>query len=321
MSTVRKHLLAARSAAARAAPPGRGSTASAAASRPIVSSAEGSWADGTSEAEGMRRWPRSSKKLRYRSRISSEVITLRDLRSVACAQRGPRGGAAASADRGVPDDLLAVVQAGDLSRRGALDRALELAPSPPCSPGGGLPCRRHGCSRPWARTRTPSTRRPAHRRSVTSRGSSCGQQRRPRADRDGVGGGVGARARTAARDPRGRARGAGRPSAGGAPGARRARRPSRSVIGPGRRPSPPWRRRKRSWPVPARKHRSWESRPARDRQPGALGQLAHLGLGQRAEREAHPRQRARREGAEHVALVLALVAGHPQQGPSSLTRA
>jgi hypothetical protein len=39
-----------------------------------VSSAEGSRAEGTSDAEGMRRWPRSSKKLRNRSRISSDVI-------------------------------------------------------------------------------------------------------------------------------------------------------------------------------------------------------------------------------------------------------
>ncbi len=39
-----------------------------------VSNAEGSLAEGTSEAEGMRLWPRSSKKLRKRSRISSEVM-------------------------------------------------------------------------------------------------------------------------------------------------------------------------------------------------------------------------------------------------------
>ena len=54
-------------------------------------------------------------------------------------------------------------------------------------------------------------------------------------------------------------------------------------------------------------------RLARDGEPGALGELARLLLAQAAEREAQPRERAGRERGEHVALILALVGGDPEQ--------
>src|SRR5258708_35159996 len=52
---------------------------------------------------------------------------------------------------------------------------------------------------------------------------------------------------------------------------------------------------------------------ARHREAGVLGALAHLWLGEGAEREAQPHQRTWGERRESVALVLALVEGHPQQ--------
>ena len=220
---------------------------------------------------------------------------------------------AGSGDLGVSDDLLAVVQARDLSRRRALDRALEPhEPVAVLARRGGRPRGEHGCSLPWARTRTPSTRSPSRSRVSSRSGSSWVSSAGPRADRDGVGGGVGVRARTAARAPE-------RPSPWRWPTVSRWRpgcSPSVALLvgdRPGAPSRPPWRSRKRSWPVPARKHRSWESRRRATDSPAAFGQLADLGLGHRTEREAHPRQRARREGAQHVALVLALVAGRPQQ--------
>ena len=42
----------------------------------VVSSTDGSYEGGTSEAEGTRRWPRSSKKERKVSRIAAAFMTL-----------------------------------------------------------------------------------------------------------------------------------------------------------------------------------------------------------------------------------------------------
>ena len=50
-----------------------------------------------------------------------------------------------------------------------------------------------------------------------------------------------------------------------------------------------------------------------DGQPGRARDLAHLRLAQAAEREAHPRQRGRRERGEHVGLILGGVGGGAQQ--------
>ena len=51
----------------------------------------------------------------------------------------------------------------------------------------------------------------------------------------------------------------------------------------------------------------------RDHEPGRAGAGPHLGLAQRPEREAQPRQRGRRDRAEHVRLVLGRVGGGAQQ--------
>src|ERR1019366_4628886 len=59
-----------------------------------------------------------------------------------------------------------------------------------------------------------------------------------------------------------------------------------------------------------------------NRQPRAARELAHGGLVQLAEREAHPAKRRRSERGEHVALVLVRIRGHPQQtvtGPRVVT--
>ena len=53
----------------------------------------------------------------------------------------------------------------------------------------------------------------------------------------------------------------------------------------------------------------------RDREPGGGGDLAHLRLGQVGEREAKPRERARRERREHVGLVLGGIGRSDEQRP------
>jgi hypothetical protein len=53
--------------------------------------------------------------------------------------------------------------------------------------------------------------------------------------------------------------------------------------------------------------------PPRDREAGLGGQLAHLRLGQLAEREPQPRERLRRDRRQHVRLVLRRVGRRPQQ--------
>ena len=138
-----------------------------------VVSVEVSSGAGTSEALGIRRWPRSAKKARNSSRISSEVITVGEitdgdagsLRSSGPRRRGSRSrrrgsrsrrrGERASPrprrrplprDRRVSDDQLAVHQAGQLARSGTVGRHRQgqlqsaLAPRAPCTeaaPGGG----------------------------------------------------------------------------------------------------------------------------------------------------------------------------------------
>ena len=52
---------------------------------------------------------------------------------------------------------------------------------------------------------------------------------------------------------------------------------------------------------------------ARHRQPGSGGDPPDLGLGQLAQREAHPRQRRRRQRSQHVGLVLGRIGGGAQQ--------
>src|SRR5262245_65157242 len=53
----------------------------------------------------------------------------------------------------------------------------------------------------------------------------------------------------------------------------------------------------------------------RDRQPRRAGELPHLRLGQLAEREPHPRQRAWVEAGQHVRLVLSSIGGAREQRP------
>jgi hypothetical protein len=54
---------------------------------------------------------------------------------------------------------------------------------------------------------------------------------------------------------------------------------------------------------------------ARDREPGPGRDLAHLGLRQLGEREAHQCERFRRERGEHVGLILGRVGGAGKQRP------
>ncbi len=89
--------------------------------------------------------------------------------------------------------------------------------------------------------------------------------------------------------------------------------PSPSTMAPGRARGPPWRARNASRPVPGQEAEVLGIGLARDRQALALGDLAHLRLRQLAEREAHARDRRRREPGEHVGLVLGRVGGSAQQ--------
>ena len=159
--------------------------------------------------------------------------------------------------------------------------------------------------RPRARTRTPSTQPPS-RCSVTSRTRTLvAQQLLARADRDGVRARVGREhvQRLAAADAEPVALADGEQVRAGVLAEHAPARDRRSR--PGRSPSPPWRSRKAPWRVPARKHRSCESRRRATASPAAARQLAHLRLGHRPQREAQARQRLGRERRQHVALVLA----------------
>ena len=97
--------------------------------------------------------------------------------------------------------------------------------------------------------------------------------------------------------------------------------PRRSRIAPGRAPSAPWRSRKAPWRVPARKHKSCESRLPATASPASRGELAHLRLAQGAERKAQARERFGRQRGQHVALVLADVERRAQQRARVLRRA
>src|SRR3954468_18951265 len=55
----------------------------------LMSSVDGSWAVGTSDADGSRRWSRDSKKARNRSRISSVVMEGCSLGAAAARDRHP----------------------------------------------------------------------------------------------------------------------------------------------------------------------------------------------------------------------------------------
>ena len=131
----------------------------------------------------MRRCPRSSKKLRYRSRISSEVITLRIL-GVACAQRW--AAILACPTTCSPSYRQAICPGAVRS----IERSSRTRPSR-CSPGEGLPSQAAGVQ--------PAVGAHAHAVDAAALAQQgqlpqrqlVGQQRRPRADRDRVRGRVG----------------------------------------------------------------------------------------------------------------------------------
>ncbi len=167
-----------------------------------------------------------------------------------------------------------------------------------------------------ARARARCPRSAPSRRASRAQRERLRAQRRARADRDGVRG-----ARQASTNS-GSRRGDSEPAAlpGRVAGASRRARRARSVA---RRGS----RRARaeaavaleeaSRRVPARKHRSCESRLRATASPARARRLAHLRLCMPPEREAQPGERGRGERRQHVALVLALVGGRPQRRPSA----
>src|SRR4051794_31810767 len=87
----------------------------------VVSSTDGSWSAGTSEPDGSRRWARLSKKVRKRSRISSDVT------------RVSLGSNPSARDRAPAHDHVAAQQLRRLARGGAVERLaeLELEPAAP----------------------------------------------------------------------------------------------------------------------------------------------------------------------------------------------
>src|SRR5262245_22254686 len=100
----------------------------------VVSRTDGSCSAGTSEPDASRRWSRLSKKLRKRSRISTDVMAPRSL--------GARDGSPA-------DDHVASEQLGGLAGRRAVERLLQrerdavVAPLHAAGHGAGVVAQAH----------------------------------------------------------------------------------------------------------------------------------------------------------------------------------
>src|SRR5579875_2933981 len=229
-----------------------------------------------------------------------------------------------SGDGAVADDELSAVEAGELPGRGALGGTLELDGEGAMAAGG-----EDGRVGETTTLQAP-VRAHAHAVDVAAGAvqrdlaqlQPCGEQRLARPDGDGVRAGVGREHVQRPTGGRGRGRGDGRGDAEAAALADgvgvRARVLAERVTalvedraGPADEPAVA--REEVALAGAGEEAEVLGLALARDRQSLAPGELAHLRLVHVTEREAQPRERARRERGEHVALVLALVGGGAQQ--------